>query len=112
MMVRPEAGGVTASPGELAFSAIVGRRSRAQNVTLANNGTSSVSISEIEVVGGFMQQTNNCGSKLGAGTSCTIAVFFYPTSGGCYDHHCKGKLNIIDGSPPMGQSVILTGDIL
>jgi phospholipase C len=50
----------------------------AQTAALTNNGTSPVSISSI-VASGDYSQTNNCGSTLGAGSSCTITAVFTPT---------------------------------
>jgi phospholipase C len=53
----------------------------AQNATLTNNGTNPVSIGSI-VASGDYSQTNTCGSTLGAGSSCTIAAVFTPTTTG------------------------------
>jgi phospholipase C len=60
---------------------ILGTKSAPVNVTLANTGTSPLSISKI-VTRGDYTQTNKCGSTLAAGASCKISVVFAPTISG------------------------------
>ena len=48
-------------------------------VTLTNYSTSSLNISNVQVVGGAFGQTNTCGSTVAAGASCTFNVTFKPT---------------------------------
>ena len=56
----------------------VGTQSSAQSVVLSNTGVGTASISAITLSGPFVQ-TNNCGSALQAGSSCTINVVFSPS---------------------------------
>ncbi|MCW2974785.1 MAG: coagulation factor 5/8 type domain protein [Actinomycetia bacterium] len=73
---------LSASPASLAFaSTVVGTTTAAQSTTLSNNGTSTATISSIAASGDFAQ-TNNCGTSLAVGASCTINVTFTPTAAG------------------------------
>jgi hypothetical protein len=50
-------------------------------VTLSNVGNKPVSIKDLGIIGQFPQifpQTNNCGTSVAAGASCTINVQFAP----------------------------------
>jgi Abnormal spindle-like microcephaly-assoc'd, ASPM-SPD-2-Hydin len=72
---------VTLSTTSLAFgSQTIGTTSSAQIVTLTNTGTSVLSIASIVLQGAVndFTQTNNCGSTVGAGASCTFTVNFSP----------------------------------
>ena len=75
--------GVSINPTSLTFSAQgIDTTSPAQNVTLTNTGGASLSISHIGFIGtnpGDFAETNNCGTSLAAGTSCSISVVFTPT---------------------------------
>jgi phospholipase C/archaellum component FlaF (FlaF/FlaG flagellin family) len=80
---------LTASPPKLTFgSQLVGTTSAPQNVTLTNNGSTVLNISNVAVVGKYVQpildfsQTNTCGSSLGPGNSCTFSVEFSPQIAG------------------------------
>jgi phospholipase C len=53
----------------------------AQTATLTNGGSTAVSISSIQASGDYTQ-TNNCGSSLNPGGSCTITAVFMPTTTG------------------------------
>ncbi len=59
----------------------VGTTSPAQTVTLANNGSTDLTISDI-VAGTNFGETNDCGTSLVAGGNCTISVTFAPTADG------------------------------
>lgn len=54
----------------------------AQTVTLTDTGKAPLSINRIAASGGDFSETNNCGSSLAAGTSCSITVTFAPPSAG------------------------------
>lgn len=56
-----------------------GSTSRASTVTLTNYGSTPLSISNVQVIGGF-SQANTCGSSLAAQLSCTFTVTFTPTT--------------------------------
>jgi len=73
---------VTLNPTLLSFGTQqVFTSGAAQMATLTNGGTTPISISSIQASGDF-SQTNNCGSTLGAGGSCTITAVFLPTTTG------------------------------
>jgi hypothetical protein len=77
---------VSLSPSSLTFAKQkVGTVSAAQTITLVNVGSGPVSISLIAFLGGGSSQfreTNNCGTSVAAGGSCTISVQFAPTMTG------------------------------
>jgi hypothetical protein len=73
-------------------------------VTLSNTGNLLLSISTISAAGDFAQ-TNNCGTGIAAGTSCTIRVTFTPTANGTR----TGHLSVNDNAPDSPQTVALTG---
>ena len=63
----------------------VGTSSAARTVTLTNAGTAPITLFSITLAGvnpGDFAQTNNCGSSLNPGASCTIQVTFTPTAVG------------------------------
>ena len=72
------------SPSSLTFAnQVSGSASVAQNVTLTNTGTGTLSITGATLSGtnpGDFTLTNACGTTLAQGASCTIAVKFAPTS--------------------------------
>jgi hypothetical protein len=97
------------TPAKLTFpSQKVGTRSAPQNVTLANQGSTAVSVSQVYVGGNNYKdfsQTNNCPTTLGAGASCTIAVTFDPKKTGTRTADV-GALDTGGGSP---QSIPISG---
>jgi hypothetical protein len=101
----PEAG---VSSSSLTFTALmVKSTSNPQAVTLSNTGNMALSVAGITISGDFAQ-TNNCGSSVAAGGSCTINVTFAPTAGGSR----TGALTITDNndnSTGSTQTVALTG---
>jgi hypothetical protein len=82
----------------------VGTTSAAQALTLNNTGSASLSISSIVATGDF-NQTNNCGSMVAVGGSCTISVTFTPTATGTRN----GAITVTDNAGNSPQSVSLTG---
>ncbi len=96
----------TLSPTSLNFgSELVGSTSPAQYVTLSNSGGATLTIASITVTTNFAE-TNNCGSTLTSGASCTISVTFTPTTAGTLD----GTLSVADNTKSSPQTVSLTGD--
>ncbi|HEY1937258.1 MAG TPA: choice-of-anchor D domain-containing protein [Candidatus Angelobacter sp.] len=72
----------TVSPASLSFAATpVNSTSAAQTVTFTNAGDLPVAITGTVILGDFAQ-TNNCGTSLVVGASCTINVTFTPTARG------------------------------
>jgi len=85
-------------------SQLVGTSSSPQAVTLQNMGTAPLSISSIVASSGF-SETDNCGTSLALGASCTVNVVFSPTSTGT----TTGTLTFIDNAAESPQTVYLTG---
>jgi hypothetical protein len=99
---------VSLAPSSLTFSAqIVGTRSSAQTVTLANTGNSTLTLAGISTSANF-GRTNNCGGSVAANGSCTINVTFSPTLTGSL----VGALTITDNNNGVAgrtQTVTLSG---
>lgn len=95
----------TLSPASLAFGGqLIGTTSAAQTATLSNTGTATLNITRITITGDFAQ-TNNCGSSLAAGSSCSINVTFTPTATGTR----SGSVSVADNASGSPQNVSLTG---
>jgi len=100
---------VSVSPISLSFgtqSLLV--TSAPQNVTLSNTGFGPVAISGVAITGtnaGNFAQTNNCGSSLAVGASCTISVTFTPSSMG----NESATLMISDNAGDSPQQVSVAG---
>jgi hypothetical protein len=93
------------SPATLTYAAQrVQTTSAAQSVTLSNSGTATLTISGFSITGDFAQ-SNNCGSSLSAGSSCTVNVKFTPTARGTR----TGTLTLNSNAPGTAASVSLTG---
>jgi hypothetical protein len=98
--------GVLLSPTSLTFpDQQVGTTSAPLPVTLTNSGTATLNIASIVSAGDFAQ-TNNCGTSLGAGGSCTITVTFTPTQVGSR----TGSISISDNASGTPQLVTLSGN--
>src|SRR5258708_3966144 len=72
---------VTISPSSLSFgSQTIGTTSAPQTATLTNNGATGITITKISLTGSANEyaQTNNCGTTVPAGSSCTFTVTFAP----------------------------------
>jgi len=76
----------TVLPASLAFGNVqTGSASAAQGVTVTNSGSAALPITGIALTGAYANQysqTNNCGTSVAAGSSCSISVVFAPTSAG------------------------------
>jgi hypothetical protein len=93
----------TVNPTSLTFTQqLVGTTSSPQSFTLSSTGETALSIQSISVSAPFAQ-TNNCGSSLAAGATCTINVTFAPTSLG----PASGNLALY--IPGTSQMVALSG---
>jgi hypothetical protein len=81
-------------------------------VTLKNTSTSSLSISNVQIVGGAFSQTNNCGSTVNAGASCTFNVSFAPTTATALTETDAyyGDLVIYSNDPASPVQLRLSGD--
>jgi len=97
---------ITLAPANLTFAAQhIGSTSAAQTVTLTNAGSASLPFS-IAIDAGFAQ-TNNCGTLLAVGASCSINITFSPTATGTW----SGNLTLKDSASgnPHTVSVVGTG---
>ncbi len=96
---------LSASPSSESFgSTTVDSTSSAQPVTVTNPGSSAVSMSSIGVTGPF-SESNNCGTSLAAGASCTVSVSFAPTAAGA----ATGTLSVNSSAPGSPLTVALSG---
>ncbi|HWG25892.1 choice-of-anchor D domain-containing protein [Actinospica sp.] len=85
--------GVYTTPSALSFGSLaVGQTSSAQSVSVLNPTSSAAAVSSIAVTGPFAE-TNNCGSSIAAGGSCTASVTFTPTAAGAQ----SGTLTVTAG---------------
>jgi len=98
-------GQVKLVPNTLSFGSRVGATSPAKQVTLTNTGTSTLNIGSITSSAVF-PQTNDCGTSVGAGMSCTINITFKPSKSGTV----AGNVTIADDSADGQQVVNLTGN--
>ena len=96
---------VSLTPASLTFAAqAVGTTSPAKPATLKNTGSGPLSITSIATAGDFAQ-TNNCGSKVNPGASCTLNVTFKPTATGTR----SGALTITDDAAGSPHKLLLAG---
>jgi alpha-1,3-glucanase-like protein/F5/8 type C domain-containing protein/HYDIN/CFA65/VesB family protein/centrosomal CEP192-like protein len=73
---------ISVSPTALGFGSVAtGSSSGSQAVTVTNSGSAAAAVSSVATSGDY-SQTNNCGSSIGAGSSCTVSVTFRPTASG------------------------------
>lgn len=97
------------SPKSLNFGAITVRKtSPPQTVTLTNEGSARLSITQITIVGidkSNFTQVNACGTSLVAGATCTIDVWFTPKATGVR----SAALSIVDNGGGSPQKVSLMG---
>jgi hypothetical protein len=100
---------VTLTPNKLSFgSQPIGSTSAPQSTVLKNTGQSILVISNIAISGPNRRdfaQTNNCGTSVAIGASCTFSVTFTPTTSG----NRSARLNITDNAGGSPQNVNFTG---
>jgi phospholipase C len=98
-------------PGLVFSQRAFGTTSAPKNVTLTNVGSTPLTISSVQVIGGFAQ-TNNCGNSLAAGAVCTFRVTFKPTTATAVPSWKAffGNLIINDSDPASPQMVLLGGN--
>jgi hypothetical protein len=96
------------SPVSLSFGNLKTGQSRTLATTLTNRGSAALGISRIIIAGtdyDEFHQSNNCGSSLGPGASCTISVTFRPTDFGLDSAY----ISISDTASGSPQQVSLSG---
>jgi hypothetical protein len=104
---------VTATPGTLAFgSQAQGTTSASQAVTIANVGTTTVTITSIAASANF-GETNSCPTTLATGTStgssCTVNVTFTPTATGTLTGTVMVTYTSTGSETPQTTTISLTG---
>ena len=93
------------TPASYTFSnQLVKSSSTPAAITLTNSGSRNLGISSVTISGDFTQ-TNNCGSSLDAGASCTVEITFTPSATGSR----SGQLKFSDNAAASPQSVFLYG---
>jgi hypothetical protein len=103
---RAAGSGLAVVPSALGFGTqTVSTTSPPQFVYLTNIGTGVLAISNITLSGDFTA-VNNCGSSLGIGANCAVAVTFTPTAAGAR----TGSLAIVDDASGSPHTVNLTGN--
>jgi chitodextrinase len=100
---------VSLSPQSINFGSLAtGSTSAQQRLTMTNVGGAQLVISSIWISGsnvGDFAQTNNCGSNVAPGGSCTINVTFTPTTTGAR----SSAVAISDNAPGGTNTVPLSG---
>jgi FtsP/CotA-like multicopper oxidase with cupredoxin domain len=102
--------GVSLTPTSWAFGPVTrGSTSAPQTFTLANTGTATLTINNINLNGAnpgqFAIQSRTCGTTLASGASCTINVVFAPNRRGNF----TANLRVADNAPNSPQTATLTG---
>ena len=106
--------GITAPTASLSASLLSfggvssGTQSASQQVTLTNVGQALLSITSINVIGSGASSfalSNNCGTSLPGGTTCTLTVQFDPTQSGPQ----SASVTLTDNASGSPQSIALTG---
>jgi hypothetical protein len=88
---------VVVFPIQMNFGSVAVGSNATLPVTLANASNQPMTIQQIVASPAVFTQTNNCGTALSAGASCTIQVTFMPTLKGSV----KGTLSMgLNGKPP------------
>ena len=97
------------APNPLAFpSTVVGTAATALPMTLSNPGTAALAITGISVTGANASsfgQSNNCGTSLAVGATCTITVTFTPGSASAL----SAAISVADNATSSPQSAAVTG---
>ena len=84
----------------------VGTTGSAMPVTVTNSGSTPLNFTGIQTLVSF-SQTNDCGTQIAAGASCTIQVRFAPAKTG--SNNSGLFLNDDGGGSPQGVALTGTG---
>lgn len=105
----PQTPGAALSTTTLAFAdTTLGDATPPKPVTLTNNGTAPLTISDISIVGAdpnYSISSNTCPATLAVGASCQVAVVFNPHATGPH----PATLRFTDNAPSGTQNVALSG---
>ncbi|HXM20955.1 MAG TPA: choice-of-anchor D domain-containing protein [Terriglobales bacterium] len=100
---------LTFSPSSLSFGSIkAGSSGQILPVTVQNTGSATLQISQMTIGGahnGNFTETNNCGSGLSVGSSCTVSVKFNPSQTG----QQSATFQVTDNASGSPQTVALSG---
>jgi len=103
---------ISISPTAVGFGSVAtGSSSAPQPVTVTNTGTAAAPVGSITTSGDF-SQTNNCGSSLAAGASCTVNVTFTPTASGSRTGNLSVTASGIVNTVPLSGTGVAPGPIL
>src|SRR5208283_2036197 len=98
--------GVSLSPPNVTFpNQYVGTSGLPQDVKLTNTGDTLLTITNVTASPADFAPLSTCGNSVGPGASCSIGVFFDPTTSGTRN----GVLTITDSAINSPQTVPLTG---
>lgn len=105
----PGAGAALFTPSSLTFGAqTVGTTAPSQAIVFSNSGTGPISISSVSLSGANsldFSTSNNCGSSVAVGASCTIAVSLTPSVAGTE----AATLTVTDNTATSPHSLSLSG---
>src|SRR5262245_23976213 len=97
------------NPNVLGFAPrSVGTTSAPEPIIVSNVGAAPLTFSSIQLIGadaGAFSQTNNCGSTLAAGGSCTVTATFTPTAA----RDLSAKVQIESSATSVPASMTLQG---
>jgi probable HAF family extracellular repeat protein len=94
------------SPGPLTFTGSVGVASAPQTETVSNLSSAPLVLTSIVASGNFAQ-TNNCGTTLAPGASCTVTLTFTATGSG----DTLGSLSVTSLGGPVGYTLTGTAPV-
>ena len=96
---------VTFSPTVVNFgNQAAGTTSNTMNVTMSNKLPAALAISSIQATAPFAQ-TNNCGTALAGGSTCTLAVTFSPTA----TQYSSSSITVSDSASGSPQTITEIG---
>ncbi|MEV0406184.1 choice-of-anchor D domain-containing protein [Actinoallomurus sp. NPDC050550] len=103
---------ISISPTSVGFGSVAtGSSSTAQKVTVTNSGTAAAPVGSISTSGDF-SQTNDCGSSIAAGSSCTVSVTFTPTATGSRTGNLTITASGVTNTVPLSGTGVAPGPIL
>jgi uncharacterized repeat protein (TIGR03803 family) len=98
--------GISFSPPTVTFpNQYVGTSGLPQTVTLKNTGDAVITIANVKATPSDFAPLSSCGNSVEPGATCSIGVFFDPTTSGTRD----GVLSVTDSASGSPQTVPLSG---
>ncbi|MGB0033913.1 MAG: choice-of-anchor D domain-containing protein, partial [Candidatus Acidiferrales bacterium] len=97
---------LSATPSTIGFGNVVTGNSNSQTISLKNNGTASVTISQANVTGtGFSISGLSIPATIGVGASTTFNAVFSPTSA----TSASGSISLVNNGPSSPLAIALSG---